>query len=310
MNRRWLGLVILTMVLVAGLVVARTAGPGLVGSALPEPAPGPPTAGDCVGVVDGAPPALLSFNERDLGVRAPTVTTAPCDGERAAEVVLVIEDARESPPAPVGAEDTFDPAIDDCLTAGTAFVGAAGTATDPSPGWTHQLRYLSAFAGPDDRQRAAGQHWLACVVRPAGWNPDEQELPYTGSLRDAVTTGVERDRTGVCALDVVLEDPVTCDDPHRGESFGVTDTEEPSLRAQWLDTCRSWVVSLTGLADPTAAGQLEVTLVVRDDLTGHFAGDAEIPAGAHLRCGIVTTDPGRLLTGSVRALGDQPLPWD
>lgn len=310
MMRRWWGLVLVAVVLLTGLAVARVAGPGIVGTGRAEPVPGPPVAGECIAATDGASPTLLSFNDRQLGGRAPAAATGPCDGEIYGEVVVVIDAASRAGSTDSGVEEPLDPAIDECLTAGSAFVGVSGTAAGAEPTWSHRLQYYSAFAGPDDRQRAAGQDWLACVLRPANPDDDTTVPPYRGTLRDAIFTGVERDRTGVCAPDPTLEDFVPCSLPHLGENFGLANTREPSTRAEWEDSCRAWVSALTGLADPTADGQLELTLVVRDDVSGEYVGDPQIPAGAHLRCGLISADRDRMLTGSVRAIGDEPLPWD
>lgn len=201
MDRRWVGLLIIGAVLVAVPVVGRLLGPGESGTAVAEPPPGPPAIGDCITERDSA--SFVAWWRTPEAV-VPPARAQTCDGFRFAEVVLIVAD----PPEPTSG-DGQDRLVEQCAEAGSAYVGLpVADRSGPPPLWTVASAPLPLFAGPDERQQAAGQHWLACLAAP-GWQVledalvDDADAGYAGTLQDSIASGRHRNRLGVC----VSEDP-------------------------------------------------------------------------------------------------------
>jgi hypothetical protein len=170
--------------------------------------------------------------------------------------------------------------------------------------------------GPTARQQAAGQHWAACTVSPQPPGPwVDPELPpaprFSGSLRDALHTGIERDQLGYCSVAADLLSgggPSSCRQPHASEVLGWGETgERAGSRRSFQLSCAQVVAQLTGLPDPTAGGQLLPVMTAMDDSSTALR-DPEIPAHSYLVCAVATKN-GRKLAGSLLALGRSPIPW-
>jgi hypothetical protein len=316
-GRRLLAAVGLLAVLVAAVVVA-LAGKTYTGTPVAAPPPPPPQVGDCV-LDPITPPWVAAVEQGDASTyHYQAVTTGPCTGDRYGEVAGMIAD----PVAPVVTADSVEDANQGrCQTLAASYLGVSVDAANGSgPPNTLQvaLWVSSSVTGPSPRQQAAGQHWLACLTylqpRPSPDTPldprriPEQEL-YSSSLRNAVSTGHEKDRTALCTASPLEQQGwvATCTRQHTGEVFargaiGAEPASRPTLHTQ----CAQLVARQTTIPDLAAAG-LTVELAAVDN-DGSPTDTDPIPPYSQLYCGLSAANR-RLLVGSLLHLGDHPIPW-
>ena len=312
------------VVLVAVAVISGVRPRTLTGTPSAPPVPGPPTPGQCV-----LEPIDPSWNDPSVADRAgggaDTISTYPrlrlgaCEGNRYGEVTTVTVTAAE-PVMGVGSDGTFanDPAVDACAPSASRYIGLAVTGSQRAPmpgGWYPSQTVEAAATIPSVRQAASGQHWLACIAY-LGASPvnslaiGDQER-YDGSLRDAMSTGQQRNRIGTCATDVDLTGGVLglvgCRPAHRSELFAAGGSGTQSLKRSDLQgSCEQVARRLTGIRDLDAVGfTVEVQAIAS---TGVPIKAEAIPAGVNVSCG-VTARNGRKLDGSLLALGGRPIPW-
>jgi hypothetical protein len=321
---RRVGLLLVVVVLLAVAVVPGVRPRTVAGTASAPPVPAPPTPGQCV--LEPIDPLwnAPSIDDRVGGGSAttsayPRLTLGPCGGSRYGEVTTVTTTPAE-PVIGVGSDGTFanDPAVDTCAPAASRYIGLAMTGSQRAPlagGWYPSQTVDAAATIPSRRQAASGQHWLACIaylgaspVNPLAVADQER---YDGSLRDALSTGRQRNRIGTCATDADLTGGVlglvACTPPHRSELFAAGGSgTQPLERADLQQSCDLVAHRLTGIRDLDAAGfTVEVQAIAS---TGVPITTASIPAGVNVSCG-VTARNGRQLNGSLLALGGQPIPW-
>lgn len=308
-QRRW-GFVLIAVALLGIFVTANLRPRAIDGAAVAEPVPGPPQIGDCV--LDPVPDMRRTpIGDQDDSPIRPTLRYGVCNGPRYGEVARV---SSTDPDSDATGTEPFDrEAIrtvrNRCRAEGQSFIGAP-------PGGTHltELYWRPAVAvgvrllGPDERQYVTGQRWAACIILPRHASADELTEPYEGSLRNALTTGSERDRLGLCLADVSSRELMpTCGEPHRvqviatGASGGTATTREV-LRAGCLTRVEQW-------AGSRVAGEpgLLVSLVVTDD-AGAERDDRLFPPNSNVVC-LVEATGDRTLVGSILGLGDDPIPW-
>ncbi len=141
--------------------------------------PSQPKVGDCV--LDGAElPQRVSSG-------TPTFGYGPCVGARAGEVVSVVADPWVDP----GAKDSHtamrdgspsDAIAAQCAQDARVYAGlaAAPPTIDPAAGgvsFSPSIWLPVSALFPDDRQRAVGQDWVACVVE------SPTDTTFAGSVR-------------------------------------------------------------------------------------------------------------------------------
>jgi hypothetical protein len=175
------------------------------------------------------------------------------------------------------------------------------------------------MSSPTPQQKAAGQHWAACIVTlvpPDSTATVQNPAPpqYDKSIRDALHTGEQRDQLGTCLPTTDWNDNYNnftvdgCRQPHAREILGSGDSgDHPVPRTQVEASCQQLAGQLTAMADPTAAGALSIQINVRDNNSAVITA-AQVPAHSNLACAITTTGH-RKLDGSLLALGHQPIPW-
>ena len=310
--RQRAGLIVISVVLLSVGVIAGHRTHLVAGSAQAAPVPQPPTVGDCV--VDPIPVGVvLTTGSGGTVPSYPAQQVQPCTGLRYGDVAAVIPSPAPTvaTPGSAGSTSLTDPNMDSCLPSAQRFLGI-GTATPAFGYWFPSLGTALSLAGPSARQRAAGQHWAACVVAPSF--TDGSGVPtsrrYGSSIHHALHTGVLRDQLGNCAssLDWLGGRVGDCARPHLLEQLAYgTSGARPVDRSQVASTCRQMVGRLTGMPDLTAGGALVVLIYAQDDkLTA--INSAQIPPNANLACGIASTGT-QILGGSLIALGRQPVPW-
>ena len=310
--RQRAGLIVISVVLVLVGVIAGHRMQLVAGSAQAAPVPQPPAVGDCV--VDPIPVGVvLTAGSGGTVPSYPAQHIEPCNGLRYGDVAAVIPSPAPTVAAPRSDGSTLltDPNLDGCLPSAQRFLGIV-TATPAFGYWFPSLRTTLSLAGPSARQRAAGQHWAACVVAPSF--TDGSGVPssrrYGGSIHHALHTGVLRDQLGNCAssIDWLGGGFGDCARPHLLEllAYGRSGAR-PVDRSQVASTCRQLVGRFTGMPDLTAGGALSVLIHAHDDDLIAIT-TAKIPPNANLACGIASTGT-RILGGSLIALGRQPVPW-
>lgn len=323
-SRRW-GVLLIGLVLLAAAVIPNLSARAVAGTAQAAPVPGPPAVGDCVtDPIDpdwdnlGVRPATTGTTIRTSNY--PQVGISHCQSNRYGEITALIANPTKPVVTKTGggsssSPDVPDSNMDTCQSEAYRYVGI----TPPKPsqallaGWYSQLVIGAAASIPSIRQQAVGQHWLACIVYLRGVTdpgPVADQERYANSLRNALFTGQERNRIGLCVAGADLHeaegDLTGCGTDHHSEIFGLGATGDyPMARTDLQRTCRQVVARLTNLTDVTAAG-LTVQMLATDMYHAPITS-ASIPANSNLSCGVSSTH--RILVGSLLAIGSQPIPW-
>ena len=314
MRRQGAGLAVLGLALLAALVAPAPAGARrIAGEPTAAPVPGPAKAGDCLTHYD-----LGMFTDpTDAGVdyHYSSIALQACAGARYGEVATRIPVTpsvtadKDQPPD----RGSTDPYYQQCQSAAAGYLGLPADVpaiVGASPDtlfsyWAPTFAYSVGLSLPSARQIAAHQHWLACVV----YAPDLAggTAVLDGSVRGALASGVGRNAFGECVIDADLSVgsvPGACHVAHDSEVFGTAEVTGASSisRATLTATCRQLIARLTGLPDVTAGGRLLVTVF------GGGQGAEAYLTGAPVLCAVTAVGAGKL-TGSLRGLGSQPIPW-
>ena len=326
MGRRGLGFLIVFAV-IAAIAVVGVSMRRVAGRPVAAPIPGPPAVGECL--LDSSASGWL-YNPN------PVYTSRrlePCAGPRYGEVVAVIPDSR-SPrqiaaassdvTEPYGTVTQSEPIMLACSAAVRSYLGLPsgrlGDGRDAVNGWSYASSVLPAAAGPDDVQKAAGQHWVACLE--TNKDPDQQTgtalvtaQTYRGSARRVYSTGHPPSAFALCFLEMVLPSvlqPVNCSRPHAGEVFGVTQTESKHVTQTQLNvSCAKLARRLTGMPDPTVRGQLTVTVgALHVDKNGQeqLGFSTSAGEGGWAMCLLLAPEV-HALNGALLGLGTGPVPW-
>lgn len=301
MNRQRLtGLVLIGAALVVVMAISALQGRAVPGRAVASPVPPRPQVGDCA-TAEVTP----QFLEQVYSGEVPVLTSQPCDGARAGEVISITE----------GTSDVRT----ECFKAASGYVGltpidlgSLAVQNSPATEWIPNVRLVAFNFRPSPLQAAAGQRWSACVMVGAGLE-GLQPLPFQESPRDAaIRGGTSFDRFSVCADTQMPERLIPCGEPHRYEliagSLSVGGTEAASLAS-----CRAKITEVTGLIDPSAGGRLQVATIsyTVDQKTEKLVETTYAAAqqgGASLSCVVTPASADEVLTGSLYGLNDRPLP--
>jgi hypothetical protein len=302
MDRRWWGLVLVTIVIVTAVLLPAWGGRRISGSAQPAPIPGSPVVGDCLDALPMRRSALDYLPPVLAGV------TGPCDEANHGEVVSVVADVDVFPRTTENGMSrpeslACDPLVRDYL--GWPLTETAAAAVDestPAIQWRALNTVSSGLIGPDIRQYLAGQRWLACVAYP-------EFAPFPRSLRGSARGGPSANTFAACLPTSVgsIGSWMSCVQPHRTEFFGWA--TQPPRDADLEASCADWVRQLTGMTDPTRGGELAVDIL---HPTGSKSdGEVTTSAGTDRRvlCSLSVAGPRRLV-GTLIGSGDQPLPWE
>ncbi|MGI8415427.1 MAG: hypothetical protein ACR2P2_04315 [Nakamurella sp.] len=314
MDRRGVGLLVVVLGLLAAVVVPNAIGRTTPGVALAVPVPGPPSTGDCVG--QKFDPAWDMIDADPSKYRYPELALGDCSQGHYGEVVSVI--ARPTKPKvvvdPGGGTSIDDNNIGTCYKTTANFLGLVDSAGKPAflfGYWSYAIVPGVVPLKPTDRQQAAGAQWLACTVYLVN-QPDVDGgslIRYQGSLRDAVSTGIGRDNLSHCPTEADWNQATSfsCTKRHHGEIFGIGGLSQDVARATLTLSCTKLVEQVTKNPDLVRDGRLIVDVQVTD-MNGNTLNGATIPKGSTLQCGVVTTG-GRMLHGSLIAIGTKPIPW-
>ncbi len=291
MSRRWVGVVLLLVVLVAVSVGARISGQRIAGNGSPAPQLGAAQVGTCIAEISGPGGRSRPTAPVPHAVGESSVRWGDCAQPHIGEVLasrLLIE------PFPEGDDDG-----DWCRAVGTNLApdsAADSSGSASAPAWRPVLgyRFMAIFSTPE---RSTEYRWAACaIVAPLGETYDGRYLASGGF-------GARPAPFGECRRDDVR---VSCGQPHDSQdvAHGVLAADGDLRLAR--DSCADVAARVTGMPDVTAGGRLQVE-VVRGD--GRVPTDA---AGAQretsVRCRLQTTGGGRL-TAALTGIGSNPLPW-
>lgn len=294
MNRQVSGGLMLVLALLTLLVVPTILNPPQVdGVAVIAPPPPAPRGGDCV--------AETPSGSSTIGITAPMfvpATVVPCTGPHGAEILEVLDVLPVADPA--GATDDL---TNRCWTAASEVFGTTADSV-----WRADLNLEIGLVGPDRRQATAGQTWVACTMGPGDASLD-QPLSGDGTLR----------HFGACRLRPAGDEDsllgVGCTVPHNAESLGSREIAAgaPLTREELAAECRQVVVEATGGSDLSGEPSIEMDLEVWAWFESGETVMVALPlpasaAGGWAQCSVRVTD-GRMLVGSLRQIGDAPLPW-
>lgn len=299
--------------LLAAVIAPRIPTKVIAGHPTAAPVPGPPTVGACV---TSLPPATIFSDAGSKYLVLPPMEYGSCTEHHYGEVTAVLQHLPlQRNPTPTDTRRSGEELWNTCPTADLEYVGladpATGNAADPAA-WGPALNARFVFAGPDARQKTAGQRWGACVLTasPTIYN---QPVPYSGSVRGRANFGPLPAGFGSCAADFTVNAAAeSCGDPHSFEILGSADlTTSGASSATRLADCSRVARRVTRMPDPTVGGRL--LLQVRVDRYDSY-GEPSRSSGPLRKletqygtCGIGTTGNARL-HGSLLGLGTDPVP--
>jgi hypothetical protein len=298
----WLGGAILLGLVTLMVGVAAVRGTLVAGSAVAPPVPAPPEPGHCLlqNPFDGELAGYVVYEDDSL----PAGRAAPCDGARFGEVVSIGPG--------VDLETAFqDGSWERCWNDASEYLGLP----DPAGVDGHRstdVNVMASLTGPDERQRAAGQDWAACVVQLAS-SGTGTGLTVEHSLRGAWSRTEDRRLLAMCLNDVHLLYPTGCRDPHGAEQVSSWPGDLSGFGEPDADACRQ--DAEVALGSPAALDRGDLTALALptrwSDRTGQqIIGPDAVVAGQpyFVTCLLVSADPSRALVGPLRELGDAPVP--
>jgi len=162
--------------------------------------------------------------------------------------------------------------------------------------WRPVSTTSSGLYGPNLWQYMSGQHWLACVLLP-------RDAPYPGSVRGGPVGPASGAYAACWNRSVFAREPVSCTQPHTGETFGVASLDDTD-RAALDGSCADLVRSASGMSDPGRSG----TIAVEVQIASSNVANAQSDSAGQASCTISVVGD-RLLAASLTGLGDAPIPW-
>lgn len=297
------------LVLIVAVTMSSTRSRQVAGQPQAVPVPGPPAVGTCLTQsVLGVNTVTSQANQPIF----PSVALGGCAGLHYGEVVAVLDHRLA---APADAPTVLDPYQKWCSPALTAWTGPAA---DPfGPNWVleHRARRQVAvvFTGPDQRQLASGQLWVACIAVPQVTDSHQgTSTPYEGFIRNGFSRLPAPPGLSSCSKQehdtYATSGFVDCTSGHRVEILGykfVTPTSAGDGSAASNDqdgSCARFATAVTGMADPTVGGRLTVRAQVSEP------ADAQPGVMANAWCVMSPTVPTQYLFGPLLGLSDAAVP--
>ncbi|AZI56919.1 hypothetical protein EH165_00770 [Nakamurella antarctica] len=303
MDQRRAGMLVLVAALlsVAAIALVGQAIRPLPGKALALPLGGAPSVGDCALAPS---PAAFPYPVAKAGqYRVPNVAPlAPCVGTRFGEVFEVVDALTKS-----DQQASMCLRLDDYLE----------MYTDPSGIFVHSYSVSTTLVGPNDRQFASGQRWVACVVIAGHQGQFDRPVKQSWSAMPSAFATCWADAGPTQGVP-----DIACDSPHRMELLGVMFNFSPDLTQSGLDArCKEWARTVTNMADVTAGDQLLIRAVMEASPKGQLVPALAGGDGASDResdgfytvfsanCVAVPADENRVLIGPLTSLGNGPVPF-
>lgn len=297
---------LLVVVVLAGVVLHGVTARAVPGAPVAAVVPPAPVKGACVVALSPPPPDSAG----DAGLDYPYATFGRCDGPIIGQVMAVDRTPHELDSTTI---DGYRQASSLCELTEVPFVGSIGpfdpaTLTTPGIGWVSQETIESLSIAPTPLQRAAGQHWTACV------GATRDGTTYTGTIAHALTTGTLPPAFATCwrALvssteQQVTEPEVPCSQPHAVEILALTQVTDPTTTtAELAESCLGMASRTLRTADPTVGGRLQITAYSMDGSSVMPSTKVNMLSGF---TGCIASVPApHRLQGTVIGLGSKPLP--
>lgn len=301
MDRRLAGVVVLVLALVAVASIPSLTGRRTAGQAVPLTFADPPQVGQCL---TSPFPTAARMQSSVPEISVDDAQFGDCVGVVGGEVVSVWARADD---VGLGAGRS---GRDPCYPSTAEFAGlqSTGRSTDlpgaPASGpvrWRPTIGYDPVRVVPGDVERRAGRDWLVCLAVPTG------HASYSGTLRDAFTTGTMPAEFGSCWSGADLDQlPLTvrCDQPHPAEllAMGWIRDRVEAAGSVVDESCSAIAGRIMSTTDPTRGGKLTV---VADRLTGGVVSRPDAPLT--VACFVTSVDSQQLL-GTLIGLADRPVP--
>ncbi len=287
------------------VLIPRSVGSHVAGTAKPIPIQRPPTVGQCI--LDNP-----SANGGGFG-RVTALHYGSCSRPHYGEIVQVFAESDTFPHIQGGQPAAPDPSA--CTSAADSYLSVdqvlprfdRGDYRSVSFGsWQPVSVGLVGLIGPNVTQQLVGQQWIACVTKGS------TDAPYLGTVRGAFVGGTLPNSYTLCTDQLRGGDPVDCAGPHSTELFADTGIVGalPS-QASLTASCSSFVQYLTARPDLLTDGR------VRVETTTSFYGEPAKPSAGQTKsgqsrlaqafCGVSVAGPGKL-TATLFGIRDQPLP--
>ncbi|MDQ6656733.1 MAG: hypothetical protein M3Z00_00605 [Actinomycetota bacterium] len=296
MDRRFVGIGLVVAALLAAAILPGLTGRSSVGT--PMAAHDVPVIGGCVLAPDGVQPTAVDLRKGTLRMQPARV--AACDIAGAARVL----DVKFGRSLPAG-ENPYAWWSHSCDQALVVAEGGSGASSYTWWGATTfavlkpVFRLQSEMVGPVPGATSAG--WSSCVAADYDGSAVALDLTQSSSwseLTYCVAAGDLQRYVGDPTYDIG-NGASTCAQPHVAQVLGEQGQGGGVLKqAEYAAACLAFAQRATGMADPTAGGQL----VVRP------SGAADWAHGSG-RCLVVAADHNRTLSGSLYGIGAAPLPW-
>lgn len=301
-----IGVVVIILMLLGALAVGSARSMPVAGQPEAVPVPGAPAVGTCLRQpVTGVNTVTSQGNQPIFN----TVAIGDCTGVHYGEIVAVVNHRL---PIPADSPTVLDPYQKWCSPALDAWTGPR---TDPlEQNWVLEFQFIRqvsiVFAGPDQRQLASGQLWVACIAVPqVTGSTGGTSTPYEKSIRNGFTRQPAPPGLSTCSEQqsdtYATTQTIDCTRAHRAEVLGHkalnTDSGAP-LTAGEQRSCTQFAASVTGMADPTAGGRLTIKMQVAEP------ADAQPGMWADAWCVISPTSITQYLYGPLLGLGNAPLP--
>lgn len=234
-----------------------------------------------------------------------------CAGLHFGEVVAVVDHRLA---VPIDAPSVLDPYQKWCSPALNDWTGLV---PDPfAPNWVLEIqadRQVSVvFTGPDQRQLASGQLWVACIAVPQVTDSHGgTSTSYVGSIRNGFSHLPAPPGLSSCWEQMQptygASGSVECASGHRVEVLGHKSvTGAPGAGSSASNdqdgSCAQFARTVTGMADPTAGGRLTVQSQVSEP------ADAQPGVMADAWCVMSPSVPTQYLFGPLLGLGNAPVP--
>ena len=300
------GVAVIILVLLGAFAVGSARRMPVAGQPEAVPVPGAPAVGTCLRQPVTDIDSVTSQGNQPI---FHSVAIGDCTGGHYGEVVAVLDHQLT---IPADAPTLLDPYQMWCSPILTAW---AGLHPDPfKPDWTLELEVTNrpsmVFTGPDRRQLASGQLWVACIAVPQVTGAHGgTSTTYEQSIRDGFTRLPAPPGLSSCweqlSNSYATSQSVDCTTGHRAEVLGHkslnTDSGAP-LTAGEQRSCAQFAAHVTGMADPTAGGRLTIDVQVAEP------ADAQPGVMVDAWCVISPSSTTQYLYGPLLGLGKAPIP--
>lgn len=307
MRRPYIGVAVIALVLVAAVVVRSSRHTEVAGMGAAMPVAGAPVVGDCLVQPVSRVGVLTSQANQPV---FPHFVLGSCSGRHDGEVIAVVDHRFAVPP---DARTAFDPYEQWCDPALSTWTGVPPDGHDD--GWVLEYRAQKTvslqFAGPDPRQLAAGQQWVACIAVPQVTDAlGGTSTPYLGSIRNGYTMSPPPPAFSSCwqqpqsGYDPLLA--FDCTSAHRVEVVGhrivgKVDGGAPIASAEERRSCLAFAADVTGMGDPTAGGRLLIGVQIA------AVADQDPSSGLDAWC-VISAGAGHQLVGPLLGLREGSVP--